>query len=287
MAKTIASAFSQLKANLEITGLQTATVSARQKHIREAMADEFDILSSFLSGSYSRATMIAPLKRSDVDIFFVLHSKYFEKYAPAQLLDRVRTVLLRTYSQTPKISRNGQAVTITFTDFNVDVVPGFNRRGGGYLIPDSIEGKWIPTDPKVHDTTLSAADKTHGGDLVPLVKMLKGWNRGINDGFVGFYLELLAKKVLTNVTISDLSSGVRFVLDKGRDEVQYQITDPAGYGSHIDPLANVSTVEDAVTRFNTACNRARKAERFAESGKIPAAFEEWRKIFPNYFPKYG
>ena len=141
MAKTIASAFSQLKANLEITGLQTATVSTRQKHIREAMADGFDILSSFLSGSYSRATMIAPLKRSDVDIFFVLRSKYFEKYAPAQLLDRVRTVLLRTYRQTPKISRNGQAVTITFTDFKVDVVPGFNRRGGGYLIPDSIAGE--------------------------------------------------------------------------------------------------------------------------------------------------
>ena len=63
--------------------------------------------------------------------------------------------------------------------------------------------------------------------------------------------------------------------------------DPAGYGSHINPLANVSTVEAAVSRFSTACNRARKAERFAESGKIPAAFEEWRKIFPHYFPRYG
>src|SRR6266536_3618537 len=48
------------------------------------------------------------------------------------------------------VSRNGQAVTITFADFEVDVVPGFYRKGGGYLIPDSVLNRWIETDPKQH-----------------------------------------------------------------------------------------------------------------------------------------
>ena len=287
MAKTIASGFGRLRTNLEITGLQGTTVSTRQRNVREAMADGFDVLSSFLSGSYSRSTMIAPLKSSDIDIFVVLHPKYYAKYKPGQLLNRVRTVLLRTYTRTPKISRNGQAVTITFTDFAVDVVPGFNRKGGGYLIPDSIAGEWIETNPKVHDAAFSTANGAHGGNLVPVVKMLKGWNRGINDGFVGFYLELLAKRELTGVTISDFPSGVRFVFDKGRDAVRYKIADPAGYGAYVNPLSKVATVDAAVSRFTTAYNRARKAENYAASGNVTSAFDEWRKVFPSYFPSYG
>jgi hypothetical protein len=43
------------------------------------------------------------------------------------------------------ISRNGQAVTIRFTDFMVDVAPGFHRQGAGFLIPNSITQTWLAT----------------------------------------------------------------------------------------------------------------------------------------------
>ena len=137
MARTITSGFQGLKSNLEITNLQTSTVSTRQTNVRDAVADGFDVLTSFVAGSYARSTMIAPLKESDIDIFVVLESKYFEKYTPTGLLDRVRTVLKKRYPETPKINRNGQAVTITFTDFMVDVVPSYNRKGGGYGVLDT------------------------------------------------------------------------------------------------------------------------------------------------------
>jgi hypothetical protein len=75
------------------------------------------------------------------------------------------------------VSRNGQAVTISFTDFEVDVVPACNRQGAGYLICDSGSHSWISTYPKTHETTSSAANAKHNGHLVPLVKMLKAWNR--------------------------------------------------------------------------------------------------------------
>ena len=83
----------------------------------------------------------------------------------------------RTYTRTPDISRNGQAVTIRFEDFIVDVVPGFNRKGGGYLIPNSITQSWISTDPKKHVEIFSEANSVHKGNLIPLIKMIKGWNR--------------------------------------------------------------------------------------------------------------
>jgi hypothetical protein len=287
MPTTIIAGFQKLKENIEITGLQASTVSTRQQRVREAVEKEMTVLSSFLAGSYSRSTMIGPLSKSDIDIFVVLDPSYFAKYKPAALLDRVRTVLLKTYTKSPKISRNGQAVTITFTDFKVDVVPCYNRQGSGFLIPNSQTDAWISTNPPAHDTKTSEANKAHNGDIVPLIKMIRGWNREINTAFSGFYLELMTIDILAGITISSFSSGVRFVLDKGREKVKFKQRDPAGYGDQINPLSGVTTVEDAVSRFTTAYNRSIKAEEFANNNKVEAAFGEWRKIFGDYFPTYG
>ena len=124
MATTIPSAFQKLKANLEITGLQKSTISARQQNVRKAIEEELTVLDSFLTGSYSRSTLIAPLNEANIDIFIVLDSSYYHDLGgPANLLAKVKRVLRKTYPNTPDISRNGQAVTIQFTDFMVDVVP--------------------------------------------------------------------------------------------------------------------------------------------------------------------
>lgn len=287
MAKTMSESFRKFKSNLEITTLQATTVSTRQQHVRDALSDDFKILNSFLSGSYKRSTMVAPLSQCDVDVFMVLDPKYWSVNTPAGLLDKVRAALLKTYTKTPRISRNGQAVTITFTDFQVDVVPAFHRKGGGYLIPDSISGSWISTDPTIHDSALSVSNATHAGDLIPLVKMIKAWNRVINDAFRGFYLELLTDKVLSGVKISSFPSGCRYVFDKGREKVKNTIPDPAGFGSQVSGLAGLSKVSDAVSRFETAYSRALKAEEFESQDKTELAVGEWRKIFGDYFPAYG
>jgi len=45
----------------------------------------------------------------------------------------------------------------------------------------------------------SAASKEHDGDLVPLIKMIKGWNRTIHDYFRSFHLEVMALQILNRV----------------------------------------------------------------------------------------
>jgi len=287
MATTISLSFQKLKKNLEITGLQKNTVATSQENVRNAIAGEMDILDSFLTGSYSRSTMIAPLSEADIDIFIVLDPKYYEMDGQASLLDKVKRVLLKTYTKTPKISRNGQAVTITFTDFVVDVVPAFNRKGGGYLIPNSVQKTWIATNPKTHVDIMIEKNKNHGGDLVPIVKMIKGWNRNIKYSFVSFRLELLAIEIFENVTISNYSSGMRYFFDKGRDRIKYKANDPVPYGGEISGLRNITTQEEAVSRFETAYNRAVNAEQYYKNGKIENAVCEWKKIFGDYFPAYG
>ena len=86
MATTIQQSFLKLKQNLEITDLQEATVSTRQKSVRGVIEAGINLVDpySFLTGSYSRQTLIAPLKEADIDIFFVLDSKYFYNYENGQ-----------------------------------------------------------------------------------------------------------------------------------------------------------------------------------------------------------
>ena len=287
MATTISASFKKLKENLEITGLQRSTVSTRQSGVRVVVEKDLVVLDSFLTGSYSKSTMVRPLSVSDIDIFVVLASKYFVDDGQANLLDRLKRTLLKTYTSTPKISRNGQAVTIRFTDFLVDVVPAFKRQGGGYLIPNSISKTWISTNPKTHVETLTQENQAHNGDLVPIIKMIKGWNRTINNSFVSFYLELLAIKIFKGVEITDIPSGMRYFFDKGREGIKYKVLDSAGYGDQVNPLSNCTNVANAVSRFETAYNRSMKAEQYAVNNNIESAVDEWRKIFGDYFPAYG
>ncbi len=287
MAKTIADSFAVFSRSLEITSLQQATVSTRQTSVRTAVGNRLKTLDSFLTGSYRRHTMISPLKRGDVDVFVVLDSRHFTATGHATLLNQVRAALLVTYPKTPRISRNGQAVTITFTDFVVDVVPGFNRRGGGYLIPNPSEQRWIPTDPKAHVDFMSRANAAHGGELIPLIKMIKAWNRQTGSNIRSFYLELLIEQVLRGVTISNPWSGCRYVFDKGQVAVRPKFPDPSGMDPNQVPGLSGTTVAAAVAKFATAYRRARKAEQLAALGLISQAVDEWRGIFGNAFPAYG
>jgi hypothetical protein len=293
VATAVKQAFQVFRQNLEITGLQSEAVSTRQQAVRKVIEAGMTVHDSFLTGSYSRSTMIAPLSEADIDIFFVLDARYFHHYnnqngGQAGLLDWVKRTLRKTYVQTPDISRNGQAVTIRFTDFTVDVVPGFNRQGGGYLIPNSIKQSWLSTDPKKHVEIVSAANTEHAGSFVPLIKMLKCWNRAHSKFFRSFHIEVLALQVLNNVTITDFPSGARFFFDKARQLIAVKNPDPAGYGDDVGSyISGQEKLNEGVAKLQLAFERSVKAEQFAANGNTRAAIDMWRINFGDYFPDYG
>lgn len=292
MPYTIAESFSKLRSNLEITFDQALTVSTRQNGVRDTVNAGMKVIDDFLTGSYMRSTMISPLKEADVDIFVVLDPYYFNHYnnqhgGPAGLLDYTKRLLLKTYTSTPDISRNGQAVSIRFSDFVVDVVVGFNRNGGGYLIPNSINNSWLSTDPKRHVEISTEANKVHNGQFVPIVKMIKSWNKAHGSFFRSFHIEVLALGIFRGVRIDDYPSGVRFFFDKARNAVRTQNLDPAGYGDDIGRYITQGTVDDAARRFESAFAVAVNAEMMANRGDIRGAVENWRKLMPYHFPAYG
>lgn len=278
--------FQELKSRLEITDLQSTTVSIRQQEVRNAVARRLTIKEDFLTGSYKRNTLIAPLSEADIDIFEVLDASYFRQDGQVYILDKVRDVLLETYTRTPKISRDGQAITITFNDFKVDVVPAFYRQGGGYLIPNSISKQWISTDPKQHISIWSTENSKHRNDLIPLIKMLKCWKREANVEVSSFFFECLILKILTNVNITSFSSGVSFVFNKARSAIKFPVSDPAGYNSNVGQYISQYNLNDAVSKLETAYSRAINAEQAEARGNIQEAIRIWKVIFGDYFPVF-
>lgn len=199
MAKTANQGFQELQHNLEITNLQVSAAAAHQQHVREAVTKGLVVIDDFLTGSYMRNTMIAPLNKADVDIFVVLDNQYYRRDGQAFILDKVKDVLQATY-KTSQINRDGQAVTISFSDFNVDVVPAFRRYtilgSSGYRIPDTITKRWITTDPQKHVALWSKRNKAQNGNLVPLIKMMKGWNKENGRLLHSFHLECLILRLM-------------------------------------------------------------------------------------------
>lgn len=289
MSRTVAQGFDGLCSRLEITDLQSSTVSARQQNVRDAVKKELVVLADFLTGSYMRSTMIAPLSNADIDTFFVLSSQYYRADGQQFILDRVRNVLKKTY-MTSQISRNGQAVTIFFTDFEVDVVPAFNREGGGYFIADSVLKRWISTDPKKHIDLWSQANKAHNYTLIPLLKMLKAWNKKNGSSLRSFHLECLSLKVLEGYAITYYPSALSYFFSNAQTWIRRPLPDPAGVGYNPDIgkyLDTVDKIDDVVSRLETAYTRAKKAEEYAARGRIEDAYYYWRLIFGDYFPAYG
>src|SRR5260370_24803743 len=300
VAKTIVQGFQELRSRLEITDLQSSAVSQRHQNIREILKQELPVLEDggdFLTGSYVRKTMIAPLKEADIDIFFVLNRSYYYDNNQASLLDKVKSTLKKAYPNTADMSRDEQAVTISFHDFKVDVVPAFHRMLSffvpGYLIANTITKTWIVTNPKEHIEVWRKANKEHNGNLIPLIKMMKAWNKTKGGLLTSFHLECLILNILKGESIKDFPSTVQYVFGKARRSIRYPalfpVRDPAVSDSNVGAYLNTQEKREAVlSRLETAYTRAKKAQELASRGNVQEAFTNWRYIFGDYyFPGFG
>lgn len=290
MARTVPQGFQEFRSRLEITDLQSPIVSERQKGVRGAVENEFTVLDSFLTGSYKRNSLIAPLKEADIDIFVVLDDQY-KNGGQAYILDRVRDVLKQAYRETTNISRNGQAVTISFRDFKVDVVPAFYRKLfsipiGGFIIPDTITKTWIPTNPQEHTELWSRRNEAQNGNLIPLIKMIKAWNKVHGDPLTSFHLECLILKIMKRRAITELPFAIRFIFENAKESFQH-VVDPVMHSSVTEYLNTQEKITIAARELETAYVRAKMAEESVRRELVEDAYYFWGKLFGDYFPVYG
>ncbi len=282
--------FAKLKSNLEITKAEQRLASRRQNEIRDHLKTQFAVTRSFLTGSYARHTKTKKLK--DVDIFCVLSADGADgglrDQAPAAVLADLQSALKEKYtSPVPSIGRRSCTIEFSSTDEipSFDVVLAFDRAAGGYEIPDRIEGKWIASDPEVHKSKATAKNAACDARWIPLVKMIKGWNREWEKPVrPSFLLEVMALDLI-RPPFGRYQDEMVLFLANAADRVQEEWPDPAGLGPDVNSSMNTSEKQQAARRLRDALAIAERAVQLEDDGSERAAVDSWKELFGNRMPK--
>jgi len=285
-------AFDKFRKRLELSETERRDAARRHEEVRDCIRAGFDVKTDFLSGSYKRHTKTKPLK--DVDVLFVLGEK--EKWRrdkpPIEMLQAFERCLKDKYSDVQICRR---AVTVEFEKayypedhegkvLSIDAVPAFESDDDEYEIPDKITGTWIKTNPKKHKEQATAKNEEMGGRWVPLVKMLKGWNRAKGKPVKpSFLIEVMAEE-LVGPPFSTYPDEVRSCFAAMEASIGDEWGDPAGLGPPVSDQMIPQLISDAKNALREAQRKATLAARAAETGHQGEALRIWHDILGDYFP---
>jgi len=289
---TTTEAFEKFRQRLELSDTESKDAARRHTDVRECIRGGFEIANDFLSGSYRRHTKTKPLK--DVDIFFLLGEKerWRRNQAPIETLQAFEKCLKGEFDETELCRR---AVTVTFEKsyypdghdgkvMSIDAVPAFLADTEVYEIPDKVLGKWIKTNPKKHAEQATAKNAELGGKWIPLVKMVKGWNRANGKPIKPSFLVEVMAEGLAEAPFSNYANEVRNLFAAMEANVGQVWPDPAGLGPPVSDQMTTDLVASAKKALQEAQRKAALAMRAEQTGRQGEALQIWREILGDYFP---
>lgn len=180
------------------------------------------IVDCYLSGSYRRNTALRPI--GDIDIIFVIDPGQWpgallglaDKPNPSAVLKSFARALREEYPASSTFTQK-RSLRLELGHLHIDCVPAIARVDTDIvLIGNHADETWFESSPKRHQKALSAANASNAGLLVPLVKLLKDWNRSLpeEDGRVrSFVIETLAVTLFKEVRMRSLEEGLYLFLD--------------------------------------------------------------------------
>jgi len=291
---SLSDAFLKFKSRLELTEAEQTDASRRHKRVRELLRDAFDLERDVLSGSYARRTKTKPLE--DVDIFCVLGPKEqkYKSQQPSKILEAFQKALAKGYpNDSVKLQRRSVQIDFGVTSvdddsgeqvMSVDVVPAFTL-GNHYEIPDAKTSSWIKTDPDVHKQLATDSNKAFSEQWVPIVKMLKKWNRTHEKPVTPpFLVEVMALQLLAPPFSGGYPYELKSFFATAADRIADVWEDPARLGPPVSDQMDSSKVQAARKALTEAESLVSRALRLARDGRNGDALQEWRRLFGPLFP---
>jgi len=292
---TTAQAFEKFRKRLELSDTEQKDAEKRHSEVRECIRAGFDIESDFLSGSYRRHTKTKPLK--DVDVMFVLgtEEKWRRNKPPIETLQAFEAQFKKTYTEKDQVEIGRRSVTTVFEKdyypddhegkvLSIDAVPAFEIDGGIYEIPDKITKTWIKTNPEKHKEQATAKNKEMDGRWVPLVKMVKGWNRANGQPIKpSFLVEVMAEELI-EPPFSTYPDEVRNLFAAAEANIGRTWPDPANLGPPVSDQMTPERVAAARKALEEAQRKVALAARAEATGRQGEALRLWREVLGDYFP---
>ena len=174
--------FHQLLANLTITIAQAEDGETKHAGVRACLNRHYwgsssETNNSMLIGSWGKKTRRRPSR--DIDVLFLLPPSVYHQFQQrtgnrqSQLLQEVKDVLARTYSQT-SIRGDGQVVMVPFNTIAVEVSPGFRCDDGSIIICDTNDGgRYKTSTSEAEASDFAVSDACWNGNTRALARMMK------------------------------------------------------------------------------------------------------------------
>ena len=208
---SISEMFSQFVDNLAVSNAET--ISARYGELTSALNKQFRETDSKTAntlqvGSFGRNTGINGI--SDLDMLYIMPKTKWDTYnkvgGQLKLLQDTKEAILKRYPTT-KVRVDRLVVTVTYTNFHVEVQPVFEQDDKSYKYPDTKNGgSWKFTKPKEEMTAIADLDALKNSNLRRLCKMARAWKNKHGVGMGGLLIDTLAYNFLSSTSDYDSRS---------------------------------------------------------------------------------
>lgn len=291
----IQQSFQALLEKLQPSGAELARLQTHGNSIQSCLSTYLNLHSMKYLGSHDRGTAIAA--SSDLDLFAIFPRSEVthgnEYVRSSTVLDRVRVALSNRYRFT-RISRDGQAIVLEFTDGSiVDVVPAIFHEMKSingvtrpvYLIADG-DGGWMCTSPEAHATYILQAHAPSGGKFTRCIQLLKFW-RNCRESRIpigSFHLELLLASEGTFSQVGTYQECLYRAFALLQTRRCRAVQDPLGISGHVRTARTEAQVVASQGHVAYAVDKAVEAINAERGGNVANARYYWDMVFNGRFP---
>lgn len=204
---SVSDMFSTFISNLSIDN--TESISNRYGELTTALNKKFrdtesNTANTLQVGSFGRKTGIRGI--SDLDMLYIMPKTKWDDYKDGkqlELLQDVKSAILKRYPNT-KVRVDRLVVTVSYTNFHVEVQPVFEQDDFSYKYPDTKNGGcWKTTKPRAEMTAINNLDANKNNNLRRLCKMIRAWRNKHGLAMGGLLIDTLAYNFLNSTTEYD------------------------------------------------------------------------------------
>ena len=284
---SISQMFEEFIDNLAISNKQT--ISDRYAELTKTLNKQFrntdsETANTLQVGSFGRKTGINGI--SDLDMLYIMPKSSWDTYKNAQngqykLLSDTKEAILNRYSRTA-VSVDRLVVTVTFSNFYIEVQPVFEQEDGSFKYPDTKNGgSWKITKPREEIDEISSADKDKNQNLRRLCKMARAWKNKHGVAMGGLLIDTLVYNFLKSTDYYDDKS-FSYYDWLSRDFFKYlselpEQTEYAALGSKQKVKVKKKFQKKAKKAYDL-CLKAIDAENQSSVN------DKWKKIYGRPFP---
>jgi len=283
---SVSEMFSQFLSNLTITNSEVIShrygeiTAALNKQFRDTESKEANTLQV---GSFGRETGIDGI--SDLDMLYIMPKTKWDDYNKAggqyELLKDAKDAILKRYPSTD-VRVDRLVVTVSYTNFHVEVQPVFEQDDKSYKYPDTKNGgRWKITKPRDEMEEVARVDGEKNANLRSLCKMARAWKNKHGVGMGGLLIDTLAYNFLTSTSDYDTKSYLYYDY-LSRDFFKYLAGEPnqdryaaPGSGQHVRVKQNF---QRKAKKAYELCLKAIEAEEQANVN------DKWKAVFGRQFP---